>query len=275
MLLRDLCEYLAPEQYLLNSEYSETVEYPALPNPFLSPMCDIEDKKPTQSRLSEKSDYVHVSSLLDLCPRQYTLARHYNLDIKNNVFPGERIIWEMGKALEAHVIRNIREYHGFDFVFNNIDIMNNDYMIRGAPDACIVVGDDISVILEVKTMKADDFKKLERPKGDHVLQAAMYQWLYNNYYSDTKAHDTVIILYVSKDAIKASPYKEFQVDVNEAMVKNGVNIALKLAKELKDAQDNNIIPRRHICNREDCARARNCPVAKLCFEGPEEEYGIC
>jgi hypothetical protein len=272
MILRELCEYVSPEQYSLNSEYKENTESPKLPNPFLSPMCEIEDKKPVSSRLSEKSDYVHVSSLLDLCPRQYALARHHNLDIKENVYPGLRIIWEMGKALEAHAIKNIKEYHGEHLVSTGDVVYNEEYKIQGAPDGIIQTGEDSYVILEVKSMKADAFKKLEQARGDHILQAAMYRWLYDEEYREDHYHENIILLYVSKDAIKGSPYKEFQINTNEPVVQNGVNIALKLAKELKDARDNNMIPARYICNREDCARARQCATANLCWSSREESY---
>ena len=283
MLLRALIENLDKDEQRETLSYlKENLgerHFPLLPPDFLSSMCEVEDRKPQLSRLSEDTDYIHVSSLLDLCPRQYALAKQHNLKLSEKVGPAQRIVWEMGKALEAHAIRNIQNYHGENLVQKGEVITDEDYLIQGAPDIIVDIGENQSVIVEIKTMNARDFDKLEEPRGDHILQAAMYQWLAeHNLFGKglcSSIHDHVIILYICKDFIRnKSPYKEFQVDINQEFIRNGVDIALQLALELKTAKENNKIPRRHVCSREDCARARACPVQKMCWENPEEEYVI-
>ncbi len=258
MLLSNLCHYAVGEE-------PNTTELPQLPKEFLKSMIEVQDHIPEPSRLSEDSEYIHVSSLLDLCPRQYWIARKHKVKLSSSPYSSDRIVWEIGKSLERHVVKQVREYHGFDLVWTNKHVLNNEYRIMGAADLWIKISNSIIVISEIKTMNKNDFDKLKKPITDHVLQAAMYRWLYNEYYGDTQAHDTVILLYVCKDYARGSPYKEFHVDVNTPVIQSGVERALELAMELKEAKDNDEIPERWVCDRQDCTRSKNCRVSHLCW----------
>ena len=257
MPLRALCCYAVGRE-------PNTTELPQLPGEFLKSMIEVQDHIPEPSRLSEDSEYIHVSSLLDLCPRQYWIARKHKVKLSSSPYSSDRIVWEIGKSLERHVVKQIKEYQGYEFVKSNRPFWNGQYNITGAPDVEITIDKDIVVIAEIKTMNKRDFDKLKKPVLDHVVQAAMYQWLYNN--SDLgKAHNKVIILYVCKDYARGSPYKEFHVDVNTPVMKLNVERALELAMELKEARELDSIPERWVCDRQDCTRSKQCPVSHLCW----------
>jgi hypothetical protein len=232
-------------------------------------MIEVQDRVPELSRLSEDSEYIHVSSLLDLCPRQYWIARKHRVTLRSSPFSADRIVWEIGKSLERHVVKQLRAYHGAELVQTNNSLIDDDeYFIVGAPDVEITVDQNTVVIAEVKTMNKTDFDKLKSPIADHILQVALYQWLFNKVIGSQgfrRAHDTVIILYVCKDYARNSPYKEFHVNVNTPVVQSGVETALELAAELKDARDKDEIPERWVCDRQDCARSKKCAVSHLCW----------
>ena len=257
MLLNTLCHYAVGEE-------PNTTELPQLPKEFLKSMIEVQDRIPEPSRLSEDSEYIHVSSLLDLCPRQYWIARKHKVKLSSSPYSSDRIVWEIGKSLERHVVKQVREYNGVSFSRNSIALKNDEYMISGEADLIIQIGIGFHVISEIKTMNKNDFDKLKKPITDHILQAAMYQWLYNSTSID-KVVDTVILLYVCKDYARGSPYKEFHVNVNTPVIQSGVERALELAMELKEARDNDEIPERWVCDRQDCTRSKNCRVSHLCW----------
>ncbi len=259
MLLSNLCDYAVGRE-------PNITELPQLPKEFLKSMIEVQDRVPEPSRLSEDSEYIHVSSLLDLCPRQYWIARKHKVKLSSSPYSSDRIVWKIGLSLEDHVIKQLKAYHGEHLVNSNLDVeplKNEEYRIIGAPDASIRINSNCFIITEIKTMNKRDFDKLERPVTEHVLQVAMYRWLFNECYGG--AHDKVIILYVCKDYARGSPYEEFHVDVNKPVIQSGVERALELAMELKEARDNDEIPDRWVCDRQDCTRSKACPVSYLCW----------
>ncbi len=172
MLLRALCDYAVGRE-------PNTTELPQLPTEFLKSMIEVQDRIPEPSRLSEDSEYIHVSSLLDLCPRQYWIARKHKVKLSSSPYSSDRIVWEIGKSLERHVVKQLKAYHGWEFVLSNDILTDVEYFITGAADIEIDMANNMVVIAEIKTMNKRDFDKLERPITEHVLQVAMYQWLYN------------------------------------------------------------------------------------------------
>jgi len=257
MLLSNLCYYAVGEN-------PGSLEAPKIPREFLKSMIEIRDRIPEPSRLSEDSEYIHVSSLLDLCPRQYWIARKHKVKLSSSPYSSDRIVWEIGKSLERYIVKQLKDYHGEELIKSNRVLFNERYKITGAPDVEIAVGSKVIVIAEIKTINKRDFDKLKKPVTEHVLQAALYKWIYDNSGSD-KSHDTVILLYVAKDYSRNSPYKEFHVDVNKPVIQSGVEQALELAWELKEAREIDSIPDRWICDRQDCTRSKQCPVSYLCW----------
>lgn len=280
MLLRPLEEMLAgsfdrsptrpAEVEPLDVPFTPTdVTMPRLPAGYLSAMCEVQDRVPVLSRFSEDTGYVHASALVDMCARAYALARRHNVDIRQSPSPAMRIIWEMGLTLERHVIRQVAAYHGIEHVQTDFELIDEEYRIVGRPDLLVQVSQDTQAVTEIKSMNLRDWQGLSEPLMDHVVQAALYRWLLDRN-SHWRAHTHVILIYVAKDFTRGSPYKEFHVDVTQGTAEANVRRALELAAELRDAEARGGVPERRLCSRQNCARARNCGVATLCFNLPAE-----
>jgi hypothetical protein len=56
----------------------------------------------TSEAARNESEYTHVSTLLNACPRQVVLEQKYRTAIVRQVNPGDRLIWALGKAAEHH-----------------------------------------------------------------------------------------------------------------------------------------------------------------------------
>lgn len=257
-----------------------SVVMPELPENFLTDMCNAQDRTPEKSRLSEDTDYVHVSALSGFCARQYALARRHQSVIRESPYGTLRIIWKMGLALEEHVIQSLKRYYGEHAVLAKTKVRDEEYAVSGRPDTVIMVSPQVGVTVEIKSMNAADYQKLERPLGEHVFQAIFYRWLLSRNPlvledgtpSPVVPHRKAIILYVAKDAVRGSPYKEYQVDVDSHTSMTALDVALEGAAEYKRAREANRVPARHdrICPTQDCTRARNCPVAAACWNIAKE-----
>ncbi len=246
---------------------------PVLPQEWVTGVTLAQDAIPRQSRPSEDS-MLHVSSLVDLCPRQYALARQMNVTMYRPVRAQDRVIWTMGLAAEDHVVRQFTAAHGETHMFRDQTFFVEELNLVGRPDAGIQVAQRCWAMLEVKSMNRPDFEALEAPLADHVIQAALYRWMMNNGGCPAMpghyAHTHVILLYVCKDFTwRGDPYKEFHVDCTSERVVYQVEVALDLAEDLVDAMSATRIPPRVQCEDEECSRAKACPVAHLCFSMPE------
>lgn len=287
-LLRDLTSLLAggvgatPHDPLVEVPETTLTPAPTLLAPdFLKSMCESQDQTPEFSRLSEETDYLHVSALTNFCARQYALARLYGVVIKESPIIGSmRIIWRMGLALEDHVVRNLSAQHE-GRVLEGFKVQDEDCKVSGRPDVVLLLHEDTGLPVEIKSMNARDFGKLNRPLGDHVTQVGLYHWLLSRNplvhtktgeKVDVRLVDEVAIMYVAKDAVKGSPYKEFHVSVRDKTLQTNVRLAIEGAKELQDHLAAGRIPRRRdaICDSPGCTRSKSCPVAALCWNMPKE-----
>jgi len=236
---------------------------PDLVEDYLTGPVTDQDRAPNTHRYSEDTDHIHVSALVDLCPRAYALARQNNTVIHNSPSGAMRIVWEMGLALEAHVVRQMRAAFGRVAVTANMVLRDEEYRIVGRPDALIEVTAGWNVVVEIKTMEAVGFGRLHQPLANHVLQALLYHWLADR--AGLQVHDEIILLYVAKDFVRGGVYKEYHVNHRDVACQNMLEMALGLAMELRQAMDRNGVPARRICDVPGCRRARGCPVATLCF----------
>lgn len=140
----------------------------------------------------------------------------------------------------------------------------------GGLDALIDVGKKKLRILEVKIMKADDFKELHAPLSEHRVRTRLYLRLTAG--SDqpwAKKVNTKFahILYIMRghgckqaDG-RVSPFKEFVIERDDSEVQHylGMAHALKLSRDTEDLYPAGI------CPTQMCDRAKKCPVAKECF----------
>lgn len=82
---------------------------------FISQMVGRVDNMPDKERIAK--DYIHVSSMVDWCPRKYAIQARSDkfYYTHRSVMGAQRVMWELGKAAERHVrdsfIRSV-DYRG-------------------------------------------------------------------------------------------------------------------------------------------------------------------
>lgn len=142
--------------------------------------------------------------------------------------------------------------------------------VGGGLDALVDVGKKKLRIIEVKTMKADDFKDLQAPLSEHRVRTRLYLRLVAG--SDqpwakkvnTKIAHIVYIMRghgVKQEDGRISPFKEFVVERDDSEVQHymGMAHALKLSRDTEELYPAGV------CATQMCDRAKKCPVAKECF----------
>ncbi len=245
-----------------------------LPGDFVKSMCDVQDNIPEISRLQTTGngdDLIHATALIGMCVRQYTLASKYGVDHKRTNHGGDRVTWSMGLAAEAHVVKQVKAYHGKDNVITGLVGVDEDLGVVYRPDMVIRVANRLVVVAEVKMMNAEDWTSLEEPLADHVLQVALYRELIAR--QDTHEmtpHVIVVLLYVSRTYVWGSPYKEFHVNTDMPHVQNMLSTALRLARQLKQANVEGRVHGHRVCPTPDCQQSKDCAVSTMCWNLPAD-----
>lgn len=115
-----------------------------LPAEFVKAMCDSSDRVPERARISDQDDgYLHASALVDLCPRQYALARQYDVDVRQTIHGGLQVTFALGRAAERHVVQQVTRYHGLDNTHANVMLRNDEYRVKGRPDILLAVAENL------------------------------------------------------------------------------------------------------------------------------------
>ncbi|QIG76124.1 hypothetical protein EVC24_103 [Rhizobium phage RHph_I4] len=272
---------------------------PILPDNYIKETVLRQDTAPSASRLNHPG-YVHVSSLVGICARQYALAQRYQVEAVESVTGGHRIMWKIGRAVEKHVRMQFIDGQGRQGIYGvwkcrceRIDhlgmfpartcnyceeqatryfepvLHDEENKIVGSPDLTFLVGRFYFVPVELKTMNKADWDKLEAPLPDHIAQASMYRYLYS--LKGYLVHNNVKFVYVTKDFKWGDPYKEFQVDCTQEAVVNTVAAMVDAARRIKSARDTRVLPNRSVCQTASNSRAKGCPVAHLCFSMGEND----
>lgn len=268
---------------------------PDIPEGYLTNVINLMDRRPEKSRIG-KPGYTHVSSLFGGCVRQYVAASRFNVEILNSVTGGHRVLWRIGRAVETHVRDSFIEgkerqgiygewrctckrlarvglyqsgspcrvcgdeaKHYFEPV-----LYDETNKIVGSPDLTTLIGSAWFTPTEVKSMNKEQFDKLEAPLPDHINQAAMYRHLYRQ--QGYAVHDKVIIMYTKKDFQWGSPYKEYHVDCTAPLVQGMVDASIEQAALIKRSMETQTLPGRTLCTGPRSPRAKQCPVAHLCFQ---------
>lgn len=141
--------------------------------------------------------------------------------------------------------------------------------------------DEILTPVEIKTIKAEDFKALEAPLSEHRKRTQFYLDLLSHSTwmdFDVKLNlDYGLLLYVCKgfgfkddfegrhgisDAI-FSPFKEFKV--KRLTKAGGLDSVYAKALAVKKFHTNGIVPKREVCPTITCKRAKRCTYRETCF----------
>lgn len=151
--------------------------------------------------------------------------------------------------------------------------------VMGSPDLTLILDTEVSgppgevrmhhlhEVVEIKSMTIDQWRALEEPLANHKAQALLYRHLYQ--ILGHSVSDVVRIIYVAKDFVYGSPYKEFVVDAHEEVHVAMVETSLALARQVQDALANEHTTRgnlpERVCSGAACPRAKKCGVAVPCF----------
>jgi len=275
---------------------------PALPS--IKAVLDQQDRIPDVSRVGGNEEgYMHVSSLINVCTRREVLqAEHAAAPAFNQVTGAHRLVWAYGRAAEKHVrdtyARGAEErgearlWGRWECVcgtthnvgvpsaircdvcthllteYKEVAVKDETRKLVGNPDMPLALADDWFVIGEVKSMNAEEWKTLEAPKPDHILQAGTYRRIRHD--QGWKMHSHIIVLYAVKEFRFGSPYKEFTVDVTTGVIASQIDGLLDAAEEIASARRNGIIPPRTVCQSASNPVAKKCPTVGLCFNLPSE-----
>lgn len=295
-------------QRRLRREVAESQELPSResnehsPN-YLIDLVKAMDTKPEANRGGR--GYIHGSSLIGLCPRKYALQILSGTTGRRPVREADRIMWAIGRAVEAHIRKQFISAVGRKGVFGKwvcrcghlkrsgdfsnrnkcrrcgkspleykeLELFDHDFRIVGNPDMLYSRPDNALMhVVEIKSKKKELFEELEEPEPDHILQASIYRRL--GAISGMGMSDEVSIIYGCKDYPKwgVRPYKEFHVQPSSSvesqlddMWERAGQVRDFLA-EFSDGENRPPLPERiTACDRRDSTIAKGCEQCQACF----------
>ena len=250
----------------------------------LTDLIRIQDRIPEEKRVG--GNYSHVSALVgDFCARREVLARRHNVSLSETASGSMRVVWALGRAAESHVRKQLaammqgnmygewecrcghtREQGFYAPVvcprcsttpenYVELKCVDDEAMVTGSPDL-IWFHDGEFHIVEVKSIKSDDFKALLAPKVIHVHQAICYVRLFRA--MGHQVSNQVRVIYVSKDAVATVPYKEFTGEYDHAFTE-------MLWEDARAAKGEVLPPRLPVCSNAMTPTARGCGLCVNCF----------
>lgn len=266
---------------------------------FVSRCVRLMDTAPEASRAG--SEFIHVSSLVggQWCPRAFLLTQR--MGIHNQSVQGQmRVVWVLGRAAEHHVRSQFILAHGRHRVIGRWSCVCGETVIDGRGNhtkLCPRCGKDLNVyleltlndpasgivgnadlifdgadgwieVVEIKSIKKDDFEKLTGPTPTHSLQCMSYVRLLKASMPGVKVRGRV--LYVAKDYVspKTSPYKEYALPNSGPTETTGpvLDALFESAKDTQAHKKARTYPARlSVCASPHSTRAKNCIACNLCF----------
>jgi hypothetical protein len=147
--------------------------------------------------------------------------------------------------------------------YRELDLVHAELGIVGHPDLVFLLqAYQAFYVTELKSISAEQYKELTRPKPDHILQVVMYWWLMREL--GRPVLDRVSVLYITKGYVfKGAPYKEYAFDPQEHLDRLTPYIAdaRAFAAFLRGAE----LPPRTFCKAETSPDAKSCEVSSHCF----------
>ena len=234
-----------------------------------------------------RQGYIPLADLARRCPREIALSIKYGLVPISAGNSNQRIVWELRRAAERHVRGQLAQvFHdlmegswvcltcsreedtrleccGRPMEYSEVELASEGLRITGHSDILMRSERRGKVVpVEIKSIMKEGFKKLERPLGDHVRQLAGYWGLLGD-----RAEDYAVIIYVSKDAVAASPYLEYRVTRQslsthwEQLQENAEAIWAMVEEDIP-------IGRLSVCPSSGTPTAKKCHACTLCFATP-------
>jgi hypothetical protein len=289
---------------------------PALAENHIIDMIEAGDAIPEVSRIGGGAyhGYTHLSSLLDVCVRQQVIAANHQVPIAESHTGSMKLVFAFGRAAENHARRQIilsrgrqgiygkwicpcefsahvGEYphdrrctrcHKALSIYKEPLLVDVDREIVASPDLTTIEANSYFLVVECKSMKAEEFDKLRAPLADHASQGLGYRRMYQQ--AGFPVLDFAAIVYIRKEFIwgggRNRVYKEFHVTEGETNRELGLfggyrpqlNFMWEAAENITHHKRHGTIPRRTVCGHAGCSRAKQCPVAHICFSLPEDAH---
>lgn len=174
---------------------------------------------------------------------------------------------------------------GHQWEYHEVRLMDKESGISGGIDLFVDVGAKKLKLVEIKSMDKDEHKTLAAPLAEHKFRTALYLKLADHSglpESDRIDQQEAVILYVSKsfgfkdESLAAagikdspfSPFKEFPIQRNDALVETAVAKATALTKwrTLGGVQGESGLPC-GVCSSALSKRATQCGAVTACFSG--------
>jgi hypothetical protein len=260
---------------------------------FLTTMLNRQDRSAQASRQG-KEGHIHVSSLIGFCPRRQVLMQSYSdrQDHVTSTHGGMQVVWAMGRAAETHVRAQIiadrradvygiwkckceRASHvGFWSLrncpkcdtplntYNEHPLADEEAGVVGNPDLLMRVGTPL-LVTEIKSMNKKEWDAIEAPKGDHIFQAGWYVNILRR--NGFLVHDVAHVIYVVKDFVFGSPYKEFAFDACTPERLAMIEQSRQMAITSHAANKAGTIPANTLCSSPTGRMAKDCPALVSCF----------
>lgn len=253
-----------------------------------------EESQPQAERVG--GEYLHVSALLSKCLRYQYLARSHAVPVERT-YPGMRVVWAMGRAMEAHIRQALIRSgqfrimggwecvhgHAYDerdepgmlprpvtgcrqcgetrWTYKEFTLRDTVRKIVGNPDLLIDTDTGLRVV-EIKSINSDGWARLDGPVHDHVIQAAAYQRLLRQL--GETVDPQVTILYGHKDAARETPFREFRITTTEGGIQNTLDYLWAQAALMAAGQ----LPAKHnLCNgpASQSRKASGCSLVGPCY----------
>ena len=261
------------------------------------------DSKPEAARVG--GEYLHVSSLIGMCPRRHLIAYATKVERSKTAAPSMRIVWALGRAAETHVrsqFIDAMEYRSVLGVwkckcghtkvsglyddtikcskcekkaktYTEFVLMDHERKIVGSPDMVYVRPDNNKLmVVECKSINKKGYEELNKPHWDHIEQAAAYRQLLLQ--NGGVVDDYVTIIYVCKDFSFKGPYREFRVKI-EGQIQDDVEFMWKMAEDyakscesVKNGKTAAYPKRLPLCPSSDTPTAKSCDCVGMCFALP-------
>lgn len=266
---------------------------PVISNKVFSEILDAQDRTSQVSRQG-KPGHIHVSSLIGFCERRQVLL-HSHTDLQSqlsSVSGSMQVLWALGRAAETHVRGQLIAARRSDIygiwrckcefsshvgfyasrscdrcktsvnVYHEHPLTDDEAGVVGNPDLLIRMGQSLMVI-EIKSMNKKEWDGLLAPKGDHIFQAGWYVNMLRR--KGFSVHDNAHVIYVAKDYLFGSPYKEHVFNACTPARITMIETSRQAAIVAHNCIKNNTIPPRLMCESHNSTLAKQCPVVAGCF----------
>lgn len=264
---------------------------------FVAACVKMADNRPERSRGG--SNNVHVSTLIGdkWCPRAHLIQRLHQQGQSSCVNSQLHIVWKLGRAAEKHVRDQFITMHGRHrvighwtckcertshtgpgtnsniceacgtgtVVYNELTLVDNDIDKVGNPDLIFIAEDEGFEVVEIKSIKKDNFEALFKPAPDHVMQCRSYVNLLSDKLPGKRVGGRV--LYVAKDYVRPgmSPYLEFEVKDDLAADLYLDTLDGSVANMRDHAAAGTLPDRLPECSSPASKKAKGCEACGLCF----------